>query len=158
MCCRRVIVRLHPLPRSPRTGAACQPAVLSPRMAGFSFFDPLRAPSSGTLASCAARPRDRLLLVPLVPIWPSVRSKLAAPLAAHSRAKRRHRNIVTQSVHVDDCLVAAIHIRAINKQRPHAIGAHVAEGHGDGQSLKLLEHSAPYEFSSSKAGGALAPV
>ena len=65
----------------------------------------------------------------LVPIRPHVRATLTAPLAAHSRAKRRHEHVIPKVIHVDDRLVAAIHIRAINEYRPHAVGAHIAESH-----------------------------
>jgi hypothetical protein len=47
--------------------------------------------------------------------------------AHHTRPKRRHRHVIWPRVRTHDRPVVALQAR--HAQRPHAVGAHVAEGH-----------------------------
>jgi hypothetical protein len=64
-----------------------------------------------------------------VPIRHHVRTTLAAAITPHSQSKGRHGGISWQVIDVHDCLMTAGDVRTMDDQRPHAIGAHIAERH-----------------------------
>jgi hypothetical protein len=70
-------------------------------------------------------------LVPLRPALPPIRPDICADGSAfgadHLRPERRHRQIARPVIGADDRFVVAL--VAVDRERPHAIGAHVAEVH-----------------------------
>jgi hypothetical protein len=64
----------------------------------------------------------------LPPIRPCVGADDAAGRAHHSRAERRHRQVVGPRVRAQHCPMMAVPAR--HEQRPRAVIAHVAERHG----------------------------
>jgi hypothetical protein len=66
----------------------------------------------------------------LTPVRARVRAQVAAVLAAQPRAEPRHRHVVAVALHVDHAMVAAAPTEAPDAERAHAVGAHVAERHG----------------------------
>ena len=66
----------------------------------------------------------------LVPIWPRVSAHVPAALAPQPWAERRHRHFVGISAHVENPVVITAATKTPRGERAHAVGAHVAEGHG----------------------------
>ena len=78
--------------------------------------------SSPRRSASAAQPRRSLL-----PVRPGVGTDDAAPGAHHARAERWHWHVIGPRVGAQDRPVVAL--PAAHVERPHAVGAHVAEGH-----------------------------
>jgi hypothetical protein len=78
--------------------------------------------SSPWRGASAAQPR-RLL----APVRPGVGTDHAAAGADHARAERWHWHVVRPAVGTQHRLMMALPTR--HRERPHAVGAHVAEGH-----------------------------
>jgi len=94
--------------------------------------------------SLRARSRDRGPRVSLIPVGHHVCPALAAAITPHPQSKGRHGGISWQVIDVDDGLMAALNVRAMDDQRPHAILAHIAEGHRGwiGMCLALRAYTA----------------
>ena len=92
---------------------------------------------SGHSLGRAAGPRDRLLLVSLVPIRPRVRSNSTTDSAHHARAERWHRQIVGITTYIQNPMVIAATPTAPDGEGVHTVGAHVAEGHGQRHAATL---------------------
>jgi hypothetical protein len=63
----------------------------------------------------------------LAPVRPGVSTDDAAPVADHAQAERWHWHVIWPTVRAQDRPVVAQ--PAAHVERPHAVGAHVAEGH-----------------------------
>jgi hypothetical protein len=64
---------------------------------------------------------------PVSPVWPDVRTDRSAFRADHARTERGYGEIAREMIDIHDHLVAAL--VALDRERPHAVLAHVGEVH-----------------------------
>jgi hypothetical protein len=112
--------------REEQSGFILKPLFVAIRQGRLALFSGHDAAWAGW-PSVPLYPRQRLPLGLLPPVRPGVSADDAASGAHHTRAERWHWHVIGPRVRTQDRPMVALPARHV--ERPHAVGAHVAEGH-----------------------------